>query len=183
MFPLVPFLEEVASGPWSLVICSQRNYVSNVWNEPGIHADSASGFSTSSTRTLSQQVSYGGFRFIVRGAPHCKCISYGSVVKLIYSAVLWTTRTFSSGTPYGPLPLLLGSACSTEYSVGSPPCTLIIRRDFYAIFADSQILMDLPELYHYGREKYWFSWRDFFIYMLDGIYQVSFAVLYLVHPH
>lgn len=33
--------------------------------------------------------------------------------------------------------------------------------------------MDIPELYHYGREQYWFGFRDFFIFMFDGIYQVS----------
>ncbi|KAF5390550.1 hypothetical protein D9757_002774 [Collybiopsis confluens] len=36
---------------------------------------------------------------------------------------------------------------------------------------DSDVLMDLPELYHYGREKYWFAWKDFFIFIFDGIYQ------------
>ncbi|KAF8880731.1 hypothetical protein CPB85DRAFT_1442956 [Mucidula mucida] len=38
------------------------------------------------------------------------------------------------------------------------------------------VLMDLPELYHYGREKYWFSMKDFYIYMFDGLYQVRFLV-------
>lgn len=38
---------------------------------------------------------------------------------------------------------------------------------------DSQILMDLPELYHYGREHYWFRMRDFWLYLFDGLVQVS----------
>lgn len=33
--------------------------------------------------------------------------------------------------------------------------------------------MDVPELYHYGREGYWFGLKQFFIYVLDGTYQVS----------
>ncbi len=43
-------------------------------------------------------------------------------------------------------------------------------------FTDAQVLMDLPELYHYGREKYWFSMKDFYIYMFDGLYQVRFLI-------
>lgn len=35
----------------------------------------------------------------------------------------------------------------------------------------------MPELYHFGREKYWFSMKDFYIYMFDGLYQVSSLLL------
>lgn len=38
---------------------------------------------------------------------------------------------------------------------------------------DAHVLMDLPELYHFGREGKWFGMTDFIIYMLDGIVQVS----------
>ncbi|KAJ4478456.1 phospholipid-translocating ATPase [Lentinula aciculospora] len=48
---------------------------------------------------------------------------------------------------------------------------------------DSEILMDLPELYHYGREKYWFSWRDFFLYMLDGIYQSVIIYFFIMFTY
>ncbi|KAJ3785724.1 phospholipid-translocating ATPase [Lentinula aff. detonsa] len=48
---------------------------------------------------------------------------------------------------------------------------------------DSEILMDLPELYHYGREKYWFSWRDFFIYMLDGVYQSVIIYFFIMFTY
>ncbi len=55
----------------------------------------------------------------------------------------------------------------TPRSPGEPHEFLILPS------TDSQVLMDLPELYHYGRESYWFSMRDFWIYILDGMYQVS----------
>ncbi|KAJ3822147.1 phospholipid-translocating ATPase [Lentinula raphanica] len=48
---------------------------------------------------------------------------------------------------------------------------------------DSEILMDLPELYRYGRERYWFSWRDFFIYMVDGIYQSVIIYFFLMYTY
>lgn len=32
--------------------------------------------------------------------------------------------------------------------------------------------MALPELYRYGRGGKWFSQRQFFVYMLDAVYQV-----------
>ena len=43
--------------------------------------------------------------------------------------------------------------------------------------ADDRILMDIPELYHHGRDGYWFGLPSFILYMLDGIYQV-----YLLPP-
>ncbi|KIK68118.1 hypothetical protein GYMLUDRAFT_36948 [Collybiopsis luxurians FD-317 M1] len=48
---------------------------------------------------------------------------------------------------------------------------------------DADILMDLPELYHYGREKYWFAWRDFFIYILDGIYQSVIIFFFIMFAY
>jgi len=47
--------------------------------------------------------------------------------------------------------------------------------------ADDQILMELPELYRYGRERYWFNLKLFFIYLLDGLVQsvfITFPILY-----
>jgi phospholipid-translocating ATPase len=41
---------------------------------------------------------------------------------------------------------------------------------------DSDVLMDIPELYRYGREGTWFGPRLFTIYMLDGVYQVCFCL-------
>ncbi|KIY66080.1 phospholipid-translocating P-type ATPase [Cylindrobasidium torrendii FP15055 ss-10] len=43
---------------------------------------------------------------------------------------------------------------------------------------DAKTLMDMPELYHYGREKYWFSMRDFWIYMGDGV--VQSVIIYFI---
>ena len=40
-------------------------------------------------------------------------------------------------------------------------------------FLDYDVLMSVPELYHYGREGTWFRLRTFFLYLLDGLYQVS----------
>ncbi|KAF9021969.1 hypothetical protein BDP27DRAFT_1353585 [Rhodocollybia butyracea] len=46
---------------------------------------------------------------------------------------------------------------------------------FDRVLGVPKILMDIPELYHYGRERYWFRWRDFYLYMLDGLYQSTSA--------
>ncbi|KAF6763652.1 phospholipid-translocating ATPase [Ephemerocybe angulata] len=46
---------------------------------------------------------------------------------------------------------------------------------------DYHILMDVPELYRYGREGYWFSMRSFFVYMVDALVQsvvIYFIILY-----
>ena len=39
-------------------------------------------------------------------------------------------------------------------------------------WTDAKLLMDLPELYHYGRRGTWFNMRSFLIYMFDGFLQV-----------
>lgn len=48
---------------------------------------------------------------------------------------------------------------------------------------DYRVLMELPELYHFGREKYWFSFRDFFIYMLDGVYQSVILFFFIMYTY
>ncbi|KAG6835961.1 hypothetical protein H0H93_012827 [Arthromyces matolae] len=50
---------------------------------------------------------------------------------------------------------------------------------------DYQILMDVPELYHFGRSGSWFSLRSFFVYFTDGVYQsliIFFLILYTYYP-
>lgn len=38
---------------------------------------------------------------------------------------------------------------------------------------DSHVLVQVPEIYHYGRKGTWFGMRLFFVYMFDGLVQVS----------
>ena len=45
---------------------------------------------------------------------------------------------------------------------------------------DDQILMEIPELYKYGRERYWFSLKEFFIYMFDGAVQASILIFVIL---
>ncbi|KAF4615383.1 hypothetical protein D9613_002558 [Agrocybe pediades] len=48
-------------------------------------------------------------------------------------------------------------------------------------FLDAHVLMQVPELYRYGREGTWFSLRSFLIYIFDGIVQsavIFFILLY-----
>ncbi|KAF8077575.1 phospholipid-translocating ATPase [Lyophyllum atratum] len=50
---------------------------------------------------------------------------------------------------------------------------------------DYHILMDVPELYHYGRRGTWFGLRSFFVYLFDGLYQsaiIFFIILYAYAP-
>ncbi|KAJ6614318.1 phospholipid-translocating P-type ATPase [Mycena sp. CBHHK59/15] len=47
-------------------------------------------------------------------------------------------------------------------------------------FLDAKLLMDVPELYHFGREGYWFSLRSFFVYLIDGAYQ-SVIIYFFIH--
>ncbi|KDR73714.1 hypothetical protein GALMADRAFT_71945 [Galerina marginata CBS 339.88] len=45
-------------------------------------------------------------------------------------------------------------------------------------FLDSHVLMEVPELYKYGREGTWFGTRSFMIYIFDGI--VQSAIIYFI---
>jgi hypothetical protein len=47
------------------------------------------------------------------------------------------------------------------------------------LLSDSVALMAIPELYRYGREGLWFGVMPFFIYMMEGVYQVR---VYLHSP-
>ncbi|KAF5331003.1 hypothetical protein D9619_005242 [Psilocybe cf. subviscida] len=47
-------------------------------------------------------------------------------------------------------------------------------------FLDSHVLMEVPELYRYGREGTWYNLRSFCIYVMDGIYQ-SAIIYFLIH--
>ncbi|EKM82413.1 hypothetical protein AGABI1DRAFT_117898 [Agaricus bisporus var. burnettii JB137-S8] len=46
-------------------------------------------------------------------------------------------------------------------------------------FLGSEQLMQVPELYHYGRKHSWFGMRLFFIYMFDGLVQ-SVVIFFLI---
>lgn len=45
---------------------------------------------------------------------------------------------------------------------------------------DDDILMEIPELYRYGREGYWFSNKIFTVYMLDAVYQ-SVVIYFMIN--
>ncbi|THU78043.1 phospholipid-translocating ATPase [Dendrothele bispora CBS 962.96] len=50
---------------------------------------------------------------------------------------------------------------------------------------DDHVLMDLPELYRYGREGRWFGLKRFLVYMTEGMYQsavIFFIVFYTYAP-
>jgi len=51
----------------------------------------------------------------------------------------------------------------------------LIYTIFMFYFIDAHVLMQVPELYRYGREGTWFSLRSFLIYIFDGIVQVSYG--------
>lgn len=48
----------------------------------------------------------------------------------------------------------------------------VIAIGLFDRLADDRELMAFPELYRFGREGTWFSFKSFCIFMLDGIYQV-----------
>ncbi|KAJ7498994.1 phospholipid-translocating ATPase [Mycena latifolia] len=47
-------------------------------------------------------------------------------------------------------------------------------------FLDADVLMAVPELYHFGREGFWFNFRSFFVYLIDGTYQ-SVIIYFFIH--
>ncbi|CAK5275664.1 unnamed protein product [Mycena citricolor] len=50
-------------------------------------------------------------------------------------------------------------------------------------FADSDILMAVPELYHFGRERHWFNLKSFAVYMLDGLYQSVILFFFIMNTY
>jgi len=56
----------------------------------------------------------------------------------------------------------------------------VIAIGLFDRIVDDDILMQLPELYRYGREGHWFGNKVFFFYMLDAVYQ-SAVIFFLVN--
>ncbi|KAG5643214.1 hypothetical protein DXG03_001334 [Asterophora parasitica] len=57
----------------------------------------------------------------------------------------------------------------------------VIAIGLFDRIVDAHVLMDLPELYRYGREGRWFGMKWFSIYMFDGVVQsaiIFFLILY-----
>ncbi|KAL0571364.1 hypothetical protein V5O48_010602 [Marasmius crinis-equi] len=48
---------------------------------------------------------------------------------------------------------------------------------------DDQVLMDLPQLYWYGRTRSYFTFRKFFEYMLDGLYQSVILFFFILYAY
>jgi len=59
-------------------------------------------------------------------------------------------------------------------------CQLLIC-DLLTNGIDDHVLMDLPELYKYGRERRWYGIKWFFVYMLEGLYQVCYKLPFDLH--
>ncbi|KAG6899806.1 hypothetical protein C0993_006629 [Termitomyces sp. T159_Od127] len=57
----------------------------------------------------------------------------------------------------------------------------VIAIGIFDRIVDAHVLMDLPELYRYGREGRWFGLKWFTVYMFDALYQsaiIFFLILY-----
>jgi hypothetical protein len=78
---------------------------------------------------------------------------------------------YCSGIQCGLLRLSLELDSSIVSWVGYSPLTF--HSSLSNPRSDYHILMDVPELYHYGRGGHWFTLRSFFVYLVDGIAQVS----------
>ncbi|KAF9263183.1 phospholipid-translocating P-type ATPase [Marasmius fiardii PR-910] len=48
---------------------------------------------------------------------------------------------------------------------------------------DDHVLMEIPELYWYGRSKYYFSLRGFFWFMFDGLYQSAILFFFIMYTY
>lgn len=111
------------------------------------------------------------------GVPRCKLFFAGSksLLIVVFSAFDYTYILFWNSL--WSLAPVVGIGLFDRI-VGMSPVFCEVYPDLRHAFLDYHILMDLPELYHYGREQYWFNWKDFYVFMLDATYQVCRFVLY-----
>ncbi|KAK0464027.1 phospholipid-translocating ATPase [Armillaria novae-zelandiae] len=57
----------------------------------------------------------------------------------------------------------------------------VVTMGLFDRLIEADVLMDIPELYRYGREGKWFGLKRFTVYVLDGVYQsiiIFFFILY-----
>ncbi|KAF5358414.1 hypothetical protein D9756_001292 [Leucocoprinus leucothites] len=50
-------------------------------------------------------------------------------------------------------------------------------------FLDSHVLMQVPEIYHYGREGTWYGMELFFVYMFDGLVQSVVIFFFICYTY
>ncbi|KAI5832175.1 phospholipid-translocating P-type ATPase [Schizophyllum commune Tattone D] len=111
--------------------------------------------------------------------------SYARISKMILTffyknivpvGVLWWFQIYSAWSGYYVFDYIYVLFYNSIWTVLSCPAIGLFDR-----IAHDRDLMDLPELYKYGRLGTWFAYRNFFIYMIDGVYQsviVFFFILY-----
>ncbi|KAF9449587.1 phospholipid-translocating P-type ATPase [Macrolepiota fuliginosa MF-IS2] len=59
----------------------------------------------------------------------------------------------------------------------------VIAIGIFDRFIDSSVLMELPQLYEYGRKGTWFGLRQFVIYMFDGIVQSAIIYFFILYTY
>jgi len=109
------------------------------------------------------------------GVVLCKCLVHLTATKCSsFVLAFLIISTFFFGILYGQFSLCLVSVSSTASLVSVLYCRSAFRAHLRLI-EDDRLLMELPELYRYGRQRYWFSVKEFFIYMFDGAVQASIS--------
>lgn len=111
--------------------------------------------------------------------PNILCLEFNLVslsythsvaIKLTPKIAYLNIPTSCSGIHFGRLHL----SSLLVYLTGSLVCLVSGGRHPVVLIAvsDAHILMDLPELYRFGREGSWFGIKWFIVYMFDGVVQV-----------
>ncbi|TFK54630.1 phospholipid-translocating ATPase [Heliocybe sulcata] len=59
----------------------------------------------------------------------------------------------------------------------------VIAIGLFDRIVDDHVLMALPELYHYGREGYWFSTKLFLTYVLDAMVQSAIIFFFILYSY
>ncbi|KAK7455126.1 hypothetical protein VKT23_010997 [Stygiomarasmius scandens] len=138
--------------------------------EEGLQAVNSSDYAIAQFRFLKRLILVHGHWSYARNANMILNFFYKNIVCI---GVLWWFQIYdawSSAYAFEYTYLIFWNAFWTL-------CPVIAIGIFDRI-VDDHVLMDLPELYRYGREGRWFGMKWFVMYMLDGVYQS--AIIYFL---
>ncbi|RDB22221.1 putative phospholipid-transporting ATPase C24B11.12c [Hypsizygus marmoreus] len=139
--------------------------------EEGLQAVNSSDYAIAQFRFLKKLLLVHGHWSYARNGTMILNFFYKNVVPV---GILWWFQIYEGWSGYFVFDYIYILFWNSIWTIAP-----VIGIGLFDRFLDSHVLMDVPELYHYGRRGTWFGLKSFFIYMFDGLFQ-SVIIFFLI---
>ncbi|CAA7271006.1 unnamed protein product [Cyclocybe aegerita] len=141
--------------------------------EEGMQAVNSSDYAIAQFRFLKKLLLVHGHWSYARNGVMLLNFFYKNIVSV---GVLWWFQIYDAWSAYHVFDYVYVLFWNSLFTVAA-----VVGIGLFDRFLDSHTLMQVPELYRYGREGHWFGLRNFTVYMIDGVMQsavIYFLILY-----